>query len=185
MGGSPPSPPTVVMPAPTAPTTYQSVVPLESYQQAADYLRRLTEKTEGLAQQRYQEVGTPAEIGARQAQRRVKEEAAYLSSIPATDKYIAETTGQTDRFQAVREASKLGTASATEDYLQALQKADEKPKPITFETPSWSTSTIPEGMPGYQPPKAEEPPKKEKPGRPQPPARRVAAAPTGRGLARG
>ena len=135
MGGSPPSAPTVVMPAPTAPTTYQSVVPLESYKQASDYLRRLTEKTEGIAQQRYQEVGTPAEIGARQAQRRVKEEAAYLAAVPQTDKYMTEITGATDRFGPVREAAKLGTTAATEDYLQALQRAEEKPKAITFETP--------------------------------------------------
>lgn len=141
MGGSRPSPPTVVMPAPTAPTTYRSFVPLESYQQAADYLKRLTEKTEDIAQQRYQEVGTPAELGARQAQRRVKEEAAYLAAVPTDDKYIAQTTGQTDRFEPVREAAKLGTTAAAEDYLKALQKAGEKPKAIQYETPEWAKST--------------------------------------------
>lgn len=177
MGGSPPSAPTVVMPAPTAPTTYQSVVPLESYKQASDYLRRLTEKTEDIAQQRYQEVGTPAEIGARQAQRRVKEEAAYLAAVPQTDKYMTEITGATDRFGPVREAAKLGTTAATEDYLQALQRAEEKPKAITFETPSWATSTIPEGMPGYQPSKPAEPVKEEKPARAPAARQRIAAAP--------
>jgi len=141
MGGSRPSPPTVVMPTATAPTTYRSVVPLESYQQAADYLKRLTEKTEDIAQQRYQEVGTPAELGARQAGRRVKEEAAYLGSIPTTDKYIAQTTGQVDRFEPVREAAKLGTTAAATEYLEALKKSGEKPKPIAYQEPEWSKST--------------------------------------------
>ena len=129
------------MPAPTAPTTYRSVVPLESYQQAADYLRRLTEKTEGIRQERYQEVGTPAELGARQAQRRVKEEAAYLAAVPKTDKYIAETTGQTNQFAPVQAAAQMSTTAAAEDYLKALEKAGEKPKPLTYETPEWAKST--------------------------------------------
>lgn len=142
MGGSPPSPPTVVMPAPTAPTTYRSVEPLAAYGQASDYLKRLLQKTEDVAQQRYQEVGTPAEIGARQAQRRVKEEAAYLSAIPAGDKYLSETTGVQDKFVPVRTAAQASTSAATEEYLKALQKMGEKPKPITYEEPEWAKSTV-------------------------------------------
>lgn len=141
MGGSPPSPPTVVMPAPTAPTTYRSVVPLESYEQTAGYLKRLTEKTEDILKQRYQEVGTPAELGARQAGRRSAEEASYLGSIPTTDKYIAETTGQVDRFEKTREAAKLSSTSAANEYLEALKKVSEKPKAVTYVEPEWAKST--------------------------------------------
>lgn len=141
MGGSPPSPPTVVMPAPTAPTTYRSVVPLESYEQAADYLKRLTEKTQDIEERTFQQVGTPAEIGARQAQRRVQEQAAYLASVPSGDKYLEETTGIKDKFEPVREAARLGTVSATEAYLKALEQVDEKPKKLTYEKPEWAKST--------------------------------------------
>lgn len=139
--GSSPAPPTVVMPAPTAPTTYRSVVPLESYKQAADYLKRLTEKTQDIAQQTYQEVGTPAEIGARQAERRVQEKSSYLASLPAGDKYLQEATGVSDQFGPARQAAQLGTISATEEYLKALQGIGEKPKPLTYEEPAWSKST--------------------------------------------
>lgn len=141
MGGSPPSPPTVVMPAPTAPTTYRSVVPLESYKQTADYLKRLTEKTQDIEERTQQQVGTPAEIGARMAQRRVQEQAAYLSAVPTGDKYLEETTGVKDKFEAVREAAKLGTVSATEAYLKALERIGEKPKKLEYEEPEWAKST--------------------------------------------
>ena len=58
------------MPAPTAPTTYRSMVPLESYQDLAESMKRTEEETAKIQEQRYQEVGTPAELGARQAGRR-------------------------------------------------------------------------------------------------------------------
>ena len=54
------SAPTVIMPAPTAPTLYQSVTPLESFEDVADVMRRAQEETAKIQQQRYREVGTPA-----------------------------------------------------------------------------------------------------------------------------
>lgn len=152
MGGSPPSAPTVVMPAPTAPTTYQSVVPLESYQQAADYVKRLTEKTREIEKQTYREVGTPAEIGARQAGRRALETSAYAASIPTSDKYLSEATGRTDQFKSFKEDAESLASQAEKEYNEALSFADEMPTPEKWETPSWAKSTIPEGMPGYKSP---------------------------------
>ena len=82
MGGSRPSPGQVIMPAPTAPTTYQSTTPVESYQMTGEQLKRIQEETAKIAEQRYQEVGTPAQLGARQAGRRQLEAAAYLAAVP-------------------------------------------------------------------------------------------------------
>mgnify|MGYP003343531689 CR=1 FL=1 len=79
MGGKPaPAAPTVVMPSPTAPTLFQSVVPLQSYKDLAETMKRYQEETGKIQEQRYQEVGTPAQIGALAASRRVQEEAARL-----------------------------------------------------------------------------------------------------------
>lgn len=154
MGGSPPSAPTVVMPAPTAPTTYQSVVPLESYQQAADYLKRLRQQTDEISRQTYKEVGTPAEVGARQAGRRTLESAAYLSSLPSGDKYLQESTGRTGQFEPIKAAAGEQLTGAQKEYAQALTRVGEVPAPLSTETPEWAKSTIEEGMPGYVRPKS-------------------------------
>lgn len=142
MGGSRPSPPSVIMPAPTAPTTYQSVTPLESYQDLAGQLRRIQEETGKIAEQRYQEVGTPAELGARQAARRQLEAAAYLAAVPAGDKYLEQTTGKTDQFEPVKQAAEVQLSEAQKEYAEALKKVGEKPKPTIAETPSWAQRTV-------------------------------------------
>lgn len=152
MGGSPPSAPEIIMPAVTAPTTYKSVVPLESYQQAADYVRRLTEKTQEIAKQTEREVGTPGEIGERAARRRMQESASYLASLPGADKYLEEATGQKDKFEPARAAARIGSTAAAEDYLEAVNRAKEPSATFTYEKPSWAESTIAEGMPGYKAP---------------------------------
>jgi len=142
MGGSKPSPGTVVMPAPTAPTTYQSTTPLESYQDLAAQLRRIQEETGKIQEQRYQEVGTPAELGARQAGRRELEAAAYLASIPSGDKYLTQTTGKSDQYKPVEQAAQAQLSEAQKEYAEALKKIGEKPAPTISETPSWAQRTV-------------------------------------------
>lgn len=115
MGGSKPSAPQVVMPAPAAPTIFQSVVPEQSYKDLAAQLGRYEEERGKIEKQKYAEVGTPAEIGARQRARDVKSEMAYMASLPgrrpptaapsastaspssyaSMDRYRAYTTGVT------------------------------------------------------------------------------------------
>lgn len=155
MGGSPPSAPVTVMPAPTAPTLYQSVVPLESYQYVADAMRRAEEKTAQARADRYSEVGTPTQIGARQAGRRANEAAAYLASLPKGDKYYSEVTGSTEPFKPLEEAASGYLSDAQKEYANALTRINEVPQEKAWETPSWAQSTIPEGMPGYKPPEPE------------------------------
>lgn len=142
MGGSRPSPPSVVMPAPTAPTTYQSVTPLESYQDLAEQLKRIQTETGKIAEQRYQEVGTPTELGARQAARRQLEAAAYLSSVPTGDKYLTELTGKTGQFEPVKTAAEQQLTEAQKEYAEALKKIGEQPAATIAETPSWAKRTV-------------------------------------------
>jgi len=85
--GRPPAPPapTVVMPNTTTPQTFQTLAPQESYQDMAESMKRTETETAKIQQQRYDEVGTPAEIGARQKGRDWQTAASYFSSLPTKD----------------------------------------------------------------------------------------------------
>jgi hypothetical protein len=85
MGGSRPSPPTVIMPPQTAPEKYQSLIPQESFQDLAESMNRIETETAKIQQQRYDELGTPADRGARSAGTNMLAAAAYLSSLPGSD----------------------------------------------------------------------------------------------------
>jgi len=130
------------MPAPTAPQLFQSTVPLESYQDMAAQLKRIQTETGKIQEQRYQEVGTPGQLGARMASRRIQEEAAKLVAVPTGDKYLQQTTGVTGQFEPLREANKEALSQAQKEYAEALKKAGEKPEATISETPSWAQRTI-------------------------------------------
>ena len=85
--GRPPAPPapTVVMPNTTTPQTFQTLAPQESYQDMAESMKRIETETAKIQQQRYDEVGTPAEIGARQKGRDWQTASSYFSSLPTKD----------------------------------------------------------------------------------------------------
>lgn len=135
----------MIMPAPTAPTTYQSVVPLQSYKMLAEQMNRYQKQTAKLQEQRYQEVGTPAEIGARSAGRRMQEAASYLSSLPTSDRYMKELTGSSsDQFEPAKEAARGRLSEAQLAYAKALQNIGDKPEPTIDELPMWAKETIKE-----------------------------------------
>ena len=92
MGGSKPSPPTIIMPAEQSSTAYQTLIPKKSYKDLAQTTRRMEKEINRITSQRYDEVGTPAEIGARQRGLEMQESAAYLSSLP---KSTPDTSFQT------------------------------------------------------------------------------------------
>ena len=143
MGGSRPSPPTVVMPTPTAPTLYQSVTPLESYQDLAGQLRRIQEQTDKIAQQRFTEVGTPEEIGARQRGIEAREAASYLASLPKGDTTLEQTTGLKDPYKPIRETVEGQLTDAQKAYAEAMQKVGRKTDTTAVtETPSWAQRTV-------------------------------------------
>ena len=66
MGGSPPPPPppTIVMPTPTAPRLYRTVVPKESYQDVAAFGKRLDEQILALQKARKIEEEYEAKVAA-------------------------------------------------------------------------------------------------------------------------
>ena len=92
MGGSRPSAPTVIMPAETKPQQFQSVIPEKSFKDLAEQMGRIEKETGKIQDQRYDEVGTPAEIGARSKGTNMLAAAAYLSSLP---KAMPDTSFQT------------------------------------------------------------------------------------------
>ena len=92
MGGSKPSAPTVIMPAETKPQQFQSVIPEKSFKDLAEQMNRIETETGKLQEQRYDEVGTPAEMGARTKGTNFKDDAAYLASLPSA---MPDTSFQT------------------------------------------------------------------------------------------
>ena len=92
MGGSKPSAPTVIMPAETKPQQFQTIIPEKSFKDLAEQMGRIEAETGKIQEQRYDEVGTPAEIGARAKGRNVRSAAAYLASLPSA---MADTSFQT------------------------------------------------------------------------------------------
>ena len=92
MGGSRPSAPTVIMPAQTQPQQFQSVIPEKSFKDLAETMNRIEKETGKIQDQRYDEVGTPAEMGARTKGTNFKAAAAYLASLPSA---MPDTSFQT------------------------------------------------------------------------------------------
>lgn len=144
MGSSPSggSAPTVLMPSPTAPQLYQSVAPLESFKQLGEQFGRFQKETAKIQEQRYQDTGTPAEVGVRMAGRRIEEEAAKAAALPSGDKYIQETTGQSDPYGIARSVAQGAVDRAKQEYQTALGRQYEKPAPTIDKTPSWAKTTV-------------------------------------------
>lgn len=138
MGGSRPSAPVTIMPAPTSPTFFQSMIPQESFEDTAGYLKRIQEETAKIQGQRYQEVGTPAELGARMAGRRLQETSAYGASLPKGDKYLQQTTGVADPYAQLKDAVSAQKYQALAEYEGALARMGEKPEPTINEMPEWA-----------------------------------------------
>lgn len=84
MGSRSPAP-TTYIPAPVAPTIFQSVVPEEDFARSAQYIQELKAEREAAKAERYAEVGTPEEIGQRMEERDTKTETAYLDSLPGKE----------------------------------------------------------------------------------------------------
>ena len=115
---------------------------------AADEARRYREDTEKLIQSgRDIEVGTSAQIGARQRMRDYSSAAAYLSSLPKGDKFLKDTTGIASPYSDVSAVAKKELNAAQTSYANALKGIDKKPAATTYTEPEWAKSTIEMGMP--------------------------------------
>ena len=82
MGGRKETPPTIIMPEEGAPQAFQTIVPQKSYKDMAESTLRTEKEINRLMGQRYDEGGTPEEIGAKQRGIEMQESASYLSSLP-------------------------------------------------------------------------------------------------------
>jgi hypothetical protein len=129
-----------------------------------------------IEKQRYSEVGTPGEIGARQRARDVKTEEAYLASLPgrkpagSVDRYKAYTTGQPGGLETAsgthnkpdtftrsysgargmmeppRGVSNTALSGARAQYADALNRVNEVPAPPKTEKPSWADEELWKGV---------------------------------------
>ena len=82
MGGRKETPPTIIMPEEGAPQAFQTIVPQKSYKDMAASTLGTVKEINRLMGQRYDEVGTPAEIGARKKGVEMQSAASYLASLP-------------------------------------------------------------------------------------------------------
>ena len=82
MGGRKETPPTIIMPEEGAPQAFQTIVPQKSYKDIAASTLRTEKEINRLMGQRYDEVGTPEEIGARKKGVEMQAAASYLASLP-------------------------------------------------------------------------------------------------------
>ena len=99
---------------------YTQLTPQVSYQALADQGKRIDEETAKIQGQRYDEVGTPAELGARLAGTNLQAAASYLASLP-TGKDMAtgfQPTGRPFQIQSTPQ----GTAA-----VPTTQTASSKP----------------------------------------------------------
>ena len=93
MGGRKETPPTIIMPAEGAPQAFQTIVPQKSYKDMAESTLRTEKEINRLMGQRYDEVGTSEEIGARKKGVEMQAAASYLASLPkgSVDERFKET----------------------------------------------------------------------------------------------
>ena len=82
MGGSKPTPPTIIMPEESNPQAFQTIIPQMSYKDLAESMTRTEKEYNRLVDQRYDTVGTAAEMGKRNRGVEMQERASYLSSLP-------------------------------------------------------------------------------------------------------
>ena len=110
MGGSSPSAPVTYIPTPAAPTMYKSVIPESDFAAAGEYLARMKADRRAAEQQRYQQVGTPTEIGARQKNIQAQAASSYAASLPEGSRYDAarQTAQEQARKSSRAEISTVG-----------------------------------------------------------------------------
>ena len=125
MGGGKPSAPTVIMPAETKPQQFQSVIPEKSFKDLAEQMGRIETETGKIQQQRYDEVGTPAEMGARSKGTNFKADVLRLNAVHRQDLHVerqqiaAAAANQADPGAAAKSSADCArVARAFPDDLQ-------------------------------------------------------------------
>jgi hypothetical protein len=84
---------------------YKSVIPESDFAAAGEYLARIKADRKVAEQQRYQQVGTPTEIGARQKNIQAQAASSYAASLPKGSQYdAARQTAQEEARKSSRAA---------------------------------------------------------------------------------
>ena len=123
MGSKKSTAPTVIMPAPTAPSLYRSITTPEAFAVGEKYLKSLQGMGAASKASREAAVGTDKDLRETQEQTKYQAAATYLSSLPKGDKYLADTTG-IPRELLYKTATTAATTIADEkqkDYLDAVK----------------------------------------------------------------
>ena len=152
----------ITIPEGEAPRAFQTVIPQKSYKDLAESMNRTEREYNRALDQRYDMVGTGADIGAKQRGIEMQEAASYAASLPkasspdtsfkATPRPFDikskgntfETTGgqspkatpapATPPKSLAKEAAELRHKDAKEYYLAAVQKAKDTPRSYMPET---------------------------------------------------
>lgn len=145
MGGSKPSAPVTYIPKPATPRLFISEVPEKDFARAEDLISRTEQMRQDLIQKRYKEVGTPEELGERQAGYRAQEAASYAASLPQGDRYLENITGVTDQYRPAIEQAATQLTQAQQDYGRAIEQTKESREatPDTVTTPEPSSESEP------------------------------------------
>jgi len=123
MGSKKSTAPTVIMPAPTAPSLYRSITTPEAFAVGEKYLKSLQDMGALSKASREAAVGTDKDLRETQEQTKYQAAATYASSLPKGDKYLAESTG-IPRELLYKTATTAATTIADEkqkDYLDAVK----------------------------------------------------------------
>tara|TARA_S200000501_G_scaffold378487_1_gene441353 strand:+ start:2270 stop:2944 length:675 start_codon:yes stop_codon:yes gene_type:complete len=118
-GGSSPQ---IVIPDQQKSKAFQTIIPQQTFQNAAEYMGRLDDEYNRTLDRQYDQVGTPAEIGARSKGRQLQGRSSYLSSLPYT------------AGQGVRDVAETREGDAKLAYKNALDRAktsERKYAPVT------------------------------------------------------
>ena len=152
----------IVIPEGEAPRAFQTVIPQKSYKDLAESMNRTEKEYNRVLDQRYDMVGTGADIGAKQRGIEMQEAASYASSLPAAsspDTSFKATprpfniTSKGNTFQTAegqsptatpaaptpakslaKQAAELRHKDAKDYYLAAVQKAKDTPRSYMPET---------------------------------------------------
>ena len=148
MGGRKETPPTIIMPAEGAPQAFQTIVPQKSYKDMAESTLRTEKEINRLMGQRYNEVGTPEEIGARKKGVEMQAAASYLSSLPKGP--VDERFKETPRAFPVK-----SNRRATFDTVPGSMSGFGSTRPGTGSPPTGGTGSGQIGIPPFTPPQTD------------------------------
>jgi hypothetical protein len=124
------SPRTTYIPTPSQSVAYRSMTPEQDLRATADLLNRKKEETNVALNNLYAQGGTPAELGAQQAQTKLQAASTYLASLP-----------KASTFDKVRDTSEQLMTEEQKKYLGALAAKNTPAPPAYSDTtsmPSWT-----------------------------------------------